>query len=296
VPYQIKDWNEHFENNKSRERDHCSFVVIPNKQDGMGFMRIVSQPDGAAIIGIWTMILQACSRQHMPRAGWLTDDGHSAGRAWTADDLALRWRRPEAEVQRALDVLSSSQVGWLILPSEEVIHELTEVPAECPPSAPEEKRIEEKGKEESEATPPPLRAVPQGAAARGSAVKSPEVEASPVVLSYPTIPGKRSKEREWVLTEAHFNELAETFPIVNVSYAAKEALAWLRANKNKMKTASGMPDFLFSWMERRQNNPARYQASVKQGEQSNGQPVTKPHFGAKPPVVRDFSKYPARTR
>ncbi|MFL6229318.1 MAG: hypothetical protein ACJ741_11115 [Pyrinomonadaceae bacterium] len=128
--FQVKDWNDHFENNKSRERDHCSFVVMPNKQHGMGFTRVISQPDGAMLVGIWTMIVQACSRQKKPRDGWLTDDGHPTGRAWTPDDMAVMWRRPVAEIVRAVEVFSSPQIGWL------QVH--TEVPARCPSGAPEE--------------------------------------------------------------------------------------------------------------------------------------------------------------
>jgi hypothetical protein len=132
--YQIRDWRSHFENNKSREREQCSFVCVPNKQHGMGLIRVLAEPDGAAIIGVWVLILQACSRQGRHRDGWLTDDGHPAGNPWTVADLALRWRRPEAEIERTLFCLSSPQVGW--------IQAHPEVPAECPPSALEENRRE----------------------------------------------------------------------------------------------------------------------------------------------------------
>lgn len=59
------------------------------------------------------MILGACSQQ-AERDGWLTENGDMAGSPWGVDDLALKFRRPEAEVQRALDFLCSDKVKWII--------------------------------------------------------------------------------------------------------------------------------------------------------------------------------------
>ncbi len=140
--YRVKDWDRHFENNKSRERDKCGFVCVPNKQDGMGLTRILSEKDGASIYGIWHLIVGALSRQSRPRTGWLTDDGHQTGTAWAPQDMALRWRRKTDEIQRALDVLCSPAVGW--------VESARRVPAECPPSALEEKGNEGKGREGKE--------------------------------------------------------------------------------------------------------------------------------------------------
>lgn len=138
---QVKDWDDNFENNKSRERDQCSFVCVPNKQDGMGLVWILSEPDGAAIYGIWNLIIGACSRQSRPRHGYLTDNGRADGCPWTVDDMALRWRRPPSEIQRSIDVLLSPKVGWII----DLGVDAPEVPAECPPDALEGNRREEKG-------------------------------------------------------------------------------------------------------------------------------------------------------
>ena len=129
IVYQIKDWNIHFENDKSRTRKQCSFVCVPNKQHGMGFCYIMSESDGAAIYGIWHCIVGACSQQK-DREGWLTSngkppqsmvsgednmgitqgaggehtrsrwgaDGEQVGVAWTVEDLSLKFRRPIAEI------------------------------------------------------------------------------------------------------------------------------------------------------------------------------------------------------
>ena len=145
TPYQILGWNNHFENNKSREREKCSFVCVPNKQDGMGLANILAQPDGLAIYGIWQLMIGAASRQGKHRDGWLTDDGHQTGTAWTASDMAVLWRCPEAMVVRAIEVLSGSRVGWLSCNfTEKTASGGQQVPVKCPSSAPEWNRIEEK--------------------------------------------------------------------------------------------------------------------------------------------------------
>lgn len=156
--YRVKDWDQNFENNKSRERNECSFVCVPNKQDGMGFARVMAQPDGAAIYGIWNLILGACSQQRRPRQGWLTHDGHPTGSAWTPDDLALKFRRPEVEIVRAIEVLASEKVGWLetyeVIDNQAILLGAREVPGKCPPGVLEEKRREGNRIEEKEGTTP----------------------------------------------------------------------------------------------------------------------------------------------
>lgn len=149
--YRVLNWERVFENNKSRERDACSFVCVPNKQHGMSFSRIMAEPDGGAIYGIWCLILGACSQQKKPRAGWLTEDGHQTGTPWAPSDLALKFRRPEAEITRALDFLCSPKIGWMEgektsqdVDSKPSKNSARSVPVDCPSTATEEKRIEEK--------------------------------------------------------------------------------------------------------------------------------------------------------
>ena len=134
--FQINDWDTHFENDRSRQREKCSFVCVPNKQHGMGFCRIMAEPDGAAIYGIWHLILGACSQQ-TKRDGWLTSDGDKAGTPWGVDDLALKFRRPEKEIVRAFEVLCSEKVKW-------ITHHGVTVHSPPSPLKEEKERIEKK--------------------------------------------------------------------------------------------------------------------------------------------------------
>lgn len=112
--YQIRDWNIHFENAQTRSVSNCSFVCVPNKQHGMGFSYVMDEKDGAAIYGIWSMILAACSQQRRPRQGWLTSNGTETGTPWGCDDMGVKFRRPASEIKRALDVLCTEKVAWII--------------------------------------------------------------------------------------------------------------------------------------------------------------------------------------
>jgi hypothetical protein len=169
MPYQVRDWNDHFENNKSRERDRCSFVCIPNKQHGLGFSRVMAEPDGMAIYGVWVCILEACSQQLAKngrrREGWLTADGHSAGTPWAAQDLALKFHRPIKEIDRCLEVVCGEKVAWMVW--HECPPTTRPMPVRCPPSAferngTETKELKEEKRTETKTVAPAVLAVADG--------------------------------------------------------------------------------------------------------------------------------------
>jgi hypothetical protein len=113
--YQIVDYDEHFENNKSRVRNQCSFVCVPNKHGGTGLSNLLSEPDNLFIYGFWMLLLQLCSRQRSPRLGYVTADGKENGRRLGAAELARTFRVSAAQVRRCLQVLVSPEVGFMRL-------------------------------------------------------------------------------------------------------------------------------------------------------------------------------------
>lgn len=140
IVYRIRHWSRHFENNKSRGIKAPRYVCLPNKQDGLGLLRILAETDGAAILGVWCLILQACSRQ-AERDGWLTDDGSAKGRPWDLDDLAFRWRRPRSEIERCLALVCDSRIAWM-----------EALESKCPPSGTIRPRGVLEGREGTEGT------------------------------------------------------------------------------------------------------------------------------------------------
>jgi hypothetical protein len=127
--HRIRDWEKHFENNRTKEMKDMRWVPVPNKHDGEGYQRIMQEKDGISIYGCWHLILQVASKLR-DRGTLLRDDGTPV----TADILALKtgWRSAK-DFQRALDFCSTPQVGWLevlTIEGAEIPHEGAEIPQE----------------------------------------------------------------------------------------------------------------------------------------------------------------------
>lgn len=148
--YQVLDWNDNFENSKSRERKECGFVCVPNRQSGLGFSRLMAHKQGASIYGVWCLLLGALSRQSRVdgkgREGWLTHDGHPTGIPWAVEDLALLFRRPDHEISCAIELLASPSIGWIKAHDyQQEAFTARPLPAHCPDGIVKERKKEEKG-------------------------------------------------------------------------------------------------------------------------------------------------------
>lgn len=133
--YRIKDWNLHFENSKSRERDLCSWCPMPNKQDGLGYGRLLSMKDGAAMYGAFIAVVLVASKQRKPRDGHLTDTGRADGCPLTADDLSIMSKVPAVAIDKMLEAVSCATIGWIEC-YESGYTSARQVPAKCPPATP----------------------------------------------------------------------------------------------------------------------------------------------------------------
>lgn len=142
--YRIRDWDRHFENNKSRERDACSWCPVPNKQDGLGYGRLMRLKDGAALYGAFVAVVLVCSKQKRPRHGHLTDTGRADGCPYDSIGLSIKTQVAPDTIQRMLDACSDASIGWI----EACNASAHEQPAECPPSALEGKKEEKRKKED----------------------------------------------------------------------------------------------------------------------------------------------------
>jgi hypothetical protein len=116
--YQVRDWNKRHENDRSRRIAECRWFSMNNNFATVSMQYLLSLPDGAAILGVYVILCALVSQQIKgegeARDGWLTVNGISKGRPWTPKELALTFRRPEEEISRALQILSSESVGLLI--------------------------------------------------------------------------------------------------------------------------------------------------------------------------------------
>lgn len=142
--YRIRDWDAHFENNKSRERDSCSWCGIPNKQDGLGYGRLLRKENGPAMYGAFVAVVLVASKQKRPRDGHLTDTGRADGTPYTPEDLSIKTQIPTAIIRAMLEAVCDASIGWVD------VYENTarQVPVKCPSSASGGKGRGGKGKEE----------------------------------------------------------------------------------------------------------------------------------------------------
>lgn len=107
--YSIRDWERNFEKAQSRKLDVMSWVAMPVKHDGLGYRRIISMPDGPLIYSAWVLMVQVAAKCKV--RGVLADENGPL----TADDLFVKTGCPVVVFEKAIEVLSSRQIGWLLV-------------------------------------------------------------------------------------------------------------------------------------------------------------------------------------
>jgi hypothetical protein len=106
MAYRIHDWDEYFENHRTRELGLMRWVPVPNKHDGDSFVELLSHPNGMAHYGAWVLLLQVASKCN-PR-GFLV---RSTGEFHNVDTLAKLTHGSKEVFVEALPRLVS--IGWL---------------------------------------------------------------------------------------------------------------------------------------------------------------------------------------
>lgn len=105
--YRIKDWDNLYENNRTRDMVKMQWLPLPNRHDSDGYTSLIDRKNGAAIYGAWVAILQVASRC-APR-GSLVRDGD---RPHDAQSLARMTRIPVTIIEEALTICSV-ECKWL---------------------------------------------------------------------------------------------------------------------------------------------------------------------------------------
>jgi hypothetical protein len=94
---EIRDWGGLYENNRSRELARTEWYPAPNDLSSYGYVELVSHPDGAAHLGVWSALLMVASRAE-PRGQLVREDG----RGHTPESLSRVTRLPEDVIQAAI--------------------------------------------------------------------------------------------------------------------------------------------------------------------------------------------------
>jgi hypothetical protein len=103
----VRDWDAHYENNRTRSLKRMEWVPIPNKLDGDGYTELMDHPNGAAHLGAWLVIVQVASRGQ--RRGVLVRDN---GQPHTPESLMRISRVPAVTFEEVMPRLLGS-IGWL---------------------------------------------------------------------------------------------------------------------------------------------------------------------------------------
>ena len=104
----IRNWDDNFENNRTRDMNRMAWIPVPNRHDSDGYTVLVAHPNGAAHLGAWLVILQVASKCD-PRGTLMRD----SGRPHDAGTISRLTRLPEQIILDAIDRLCSEEIGWL---------------------------------------------------------------------------------------------------------------------------------------------------------------------------------------
>lgn len=104
--YRVKDWDERYENNRTRELKSTSWLPLPNKHDGDGYTELLDHKNGPEHFAAWIVILQVASKCD-PRGTLLRD----SGKPHDSHSLARMTRLPAKIIVEALPRLV--QIGWI---------------------------------------------------------------------------------------------------------------------------------------------------------------------------------------
>ncbi len=109
MTYRIRDWNKHYENNRTRELKRMDWVPIPNRMDGLGYSTLVDHPNGAAHLGAWLAIVEIASRRE--ERGTLPQEGAGLCGDGLAVALSRISRLPASLFLEVLPRLV--EIGWV---------------------------------------------------------------------------------------------------------------------------------------------------------------------------------------
>jgi hypothetical protein len=119
----IRNWNDHYEDHKTRQLKKLDWVRMPNKMDGSGYTELLDHPNGAAHFGAWCALVEMASKGAPPRGNLSRSAGSPTGNAGYAPEsagyatdiarLSRICRIPQSVLLEAIDRLL--HIGWLEL-------------------------------------------------------------------------------------------------------------------------------------------------------------------------------------
>lgn len=111
--YRIRNWNKHFENNRTRDLKRMEWVPIPNKHDGDGYTELLDHQNGLAHYGAWCLLIQVASKcgEVAPKCGGRGTLLREGAKPYDATSLARVTRSSQQMFEEAIPRLVL--IGWL---------------------------------------------------------------------------------------------------------------------------------------------------------------------------------------
>jgi hypothetical protein len=224
VVYSIREWKKHYECAQSKKvAGPLSWFPMPTKHDGLSYRRIMARTDGPVVYAAWVLIL-AVAAKCLPTRGRLCD----ASGPYSAADLELKTGCPAAIFETALNVLSSKEIGWIVVAKWE----------------------------QSGATGQDITGQDNESGVPDSSAELGDQASTAVELSEFVFPTTGKGAQEWSLTKAKLAEYVAAYPGLDVVSQFRSARQWCRDKPRQRKTPAGMPAFLTGWLSRSQNRGA----------------------------------------
>lgn len=258
--WRIKNWDQHFENNKSREVADARWVPVKNKQDGDGYLALIEPPDGVACYGAFVAVVLLASRCK-PRGLLL----QSNGVPHTPETIARKTHVPASLIHKALQRCADPKVDWvewvpdaeaadLFAGAEVPPGKAPERPSERPPAAaasPEKGSGTGSGRESS----PPL-------GGEDDAASGPSPRPAGEEIGFAC----QGKPDRWVLTATHLAELQAAWPGVRVRDCLDDLRRRQEHEPTLLRTARTMPQYLHNWLRSETEKVKRFLVGPTPGD------------------------------
>ena len=114
--YIIKDWDDNFETEKTRQYKHCQRVTFENNLNKPKVRRLLRHKDGISHFGVWVAICQFHSTMSKPRTGFLTDTGKipaNGALPLSLAEISELIYTPLKTVKDAFERLCDDEIGWI---------------------------------------------------------------------------------------------------------------------------------------------------------------------------------------
>ncbi len=106
--YKIRDWNLHYENNQTRPMKNMSWLKLPVKLSGNGYVHLMGVEEGAAIFGCFIATIEAAANCRPRGELWATPTIPHSPRT-----LAAVVRQSEQLVSKMLAFCNSDFCDWI---------------------------------------------------------------------------------------------------------------------------------------------------------------------------------------